>query len=39
VPGGGTMIDLQGHFQSPLTATIDSNGKSKIEHQVSDGKE
>ena len=39
VPGGGTMVDLQGRFRSPLTATTDSNGKIKIEHQVSDNKE
>jgi len=35
-PGGGTMVDLKGRFRSPLTATIDSNGKIKIEHQASD---
>ena len=39
VPGGGTMVDLKGHFRSPLTATIDSNGKTKIEHRASDNKE
>ena len=39
VPGGGTMVDLEGRFRSPLTATIDSNGKTKIEHQVSDNKD
>jgi hypothetical protein len=27
VPGGGTMIDLQGRFQSAATATVDKNGK------------
>lgn len=36
VPGGGTMVDLKGRFHSPLTATIDGNGKTKIEHQASD---
>ena len=39
VPGGGTMVDLKGQFRTPLTATIDSNGKTKIEHQVSDNRE
>lgn len=39
VPGGGTMVDLKGRFQSPLTATIDGNGKTKIEHQANDKKE
>lgn len=39
VPGGGTMVDLKGRFQSPLTATIDGNGKTIIEHQVSDEQE
>jgi hypothetical protein len=31
-PGGGVKLDLQGRFQSPLIATIDANGKVKIEH-------
>ena len=39
VEGGGTMVDLKGRFRSPLTATIDGNGKTKIGHQVSDNKE
>ena len=39
VEGGGTMVDLKGRFRSPLTATTDSNGKIKIEHQASDNKE
>jgi hypothetical protein len=26
-PGGGTMVDLQGRFQSAATATVDKNGK------------
>jgi hypothetical protein len=39
VPGGGTMVDLKGRFQSPLTATIDGDGKTKIEHQASDKQE
>jgi hypothetical protein len=38
-PGGGIMLDLKGRFRTPLTATIDSNGKTKIEHQVSDEQE
>ena len=32
VPGGGTMVDLKGRFQSPLTATIDSSGQVMIKH-------
>ena len=32
-PGGGVMIDLQGRFRSPLTATRDAEGKLKIQHQ------
>jgi hypothetical protein len=39
VPGGGTMVDLKGRFQSPLTATIDSNGDIKIEHRDIESKE
>ena len=39
VPGGGTLVDLKGRFRSPLVATIDSNGKTKIEHQAIDNKE
>jgi hypothetical protein len=31
-PGGGTKIDLQGRFQSPLAVTIDANGKLKMQH-------
>jgi hypothetical protein len=32
VPGGGVILDLQGRFQSPVFATIDANGKVKIQH-------
>lgn len=32
VPGGGVMLDLQGRFQSPLTATVGPDGKLTIEH-------
>jgi hypothetical protein len=32
VPGGGVKVDLQGRFQSPLVATIDANGKLKVQH-------
>jgi hypothetical protein len=32
VPGGGVMIDLQGRFQHPLSATIDDAGKLTIHH-------
>jgi hypothetical protein len=38
VPGGGTMVDLKGRFQSPLTATIDSSGDIKIEHRTMESK-
>jgi hypothetical protein len=31
-PGGGVKVDLQGRFQSPLFATVDANGKTKIQH-------
>ena len=30
--GGGVKVDLQGRFQSPLTATIDANGNLRIQH-------
>lgn len=30
VPGGGTMVNLQGRFQSAATATVDPNGKVVI---------
>jgi hypothetical protein len=36
VPGGGMMIDLKGRFQSHISATIESNGKTKIEHPVNE---
>ena len=39
VPGGGTMVDLKGRFRSPLTATTNGNGKTKIEHQANNNKE
>ena len=26
VPGGGVMIDLKGHFRSPVSVTVDSDG-------------
>ena len=32
VPGGGIKLDLQGRFQSPLIATIDANGKVRMQH-------
>jgi hypothetical protein len=32
VAGGGVLVDLQGRFHSPLTATIDATGKVRIEH-------
>jgi hypothetical protein len=39
VPGGGMMIDLKGRFHSPLSATIEDNGNTKIEHQANDAME
>jgi hypothetical protein len=30
--GGGTMIDLQGRFQSPLVATIAPDGTLRVRH-------
>lgn len=36
VPGGGMMIDLRGRFQSPMSATIEGNGNTEIEHQAND---
>jgi hypothetical protein len=38
-PGGGTMVDLKGRFQSPLTATIDSSGEIKIEHEAMESRD
>ena len=32
VPGGGVMINLKGRFQSPVSATVEGNGKTTIEH-------
>ena len=32
VPGGGVMIDLKGRFQSPVSASIQGNGETTIEH-------
>jgi hypothetical protein len=32
VPGGGSMVDLQGRFRSPLIATQDAEGKITIQH-------
>ncbi len=31
-PGGGMMIDLQGRFRNPLTATRDKDGNLIIQH-------
>ncbi|WP_372682441.1 hypothetical protein [Desulfosarcina sp.] len=36
VPGGGVMIDLKGRFQSPVSATVERNGKTTVEHPDSD---
>jgi hypothetical protein len=35
VPGGGVMIDLKGRFQSPVSATVEGNGETTIEHPAS----
>ena len=35
VPGGGVMIDLKGRFQSPVSATVERNGETTIEHPAS----
>ena len=32
VPGGGVMVDLQGRFLSPLTATVGADGKIEMRH-------
>jgi hypothetical protein len=32
-PGGGVMIDLKGHFRTPLVATIDADGKVTLKHE------
>jgi hypothetical protein len=37
VPGGGFTLDLQGRFQSPLTATVGPDGTVTIQHQHADG--
>jgi hypothetical protein len=34
-PGGGVMIDLKGHFRTPLVATIDADGKVTLKHESS----
>jgi len=34
VPGGGVMVDLQGHFLTPLVATIDADGKVTLKHET-----
>jgi hypothetical protein len=31
--GGGVMVDLQGHFQAPLVATMDADGKVTMKHE------
>lgn len=33
VPGGGMMIDLKGRYRSPITATIDGDGRTTVEHR------
>lgn len=32
VPGGGNMVNLQGRFRSPLTATVGADGKVRMQH-------
>ncbi len=36
VEGGGTMVDLQGRFRSPLTAKVGEDGKAIISHEPID---
>ena len=33
VEGGGTLVDLQGRFRSPLTATVEKDGNVRITHK------
>ena len=33
VPGGGVMIQLDERFHTPLTATVDADGKVRFEHK------
>jgi hypothetical protein len=33
VPGGGVVVELKGHFRTPLVATIETDGKVKLNHQ------
>jgi hypothetical protein len=33
VPGGGMMIDLKGRHHSPIKATIDSDGRTTVDHR------
>ncbi len=33
VPGGGVMIELDDRFRTPLSATIDADGKVRFEHK------
>lgn len=35
VPGGGVMIQLDERFRTPLTATLDADGKVRFEHKPS----
>ena len=37
VQGGGTMVDLQGRFQSSTSATVGEDGKLTIEHHGPEG--
>ncbi len=32
VPGGGVMVDLQGRFRNPMTAMLDADGRTKMQH-------
>jgi hypothetical protein len=34
VPGGGVMIHIDDRFHTPLTATIDADGKVRFEHKT-----
>ena len=32
VPGGGVVVNLRGRFRSPLTATLDADGGTRMRH-------
>jgi len=34
-PGGGTMVELRGRFQSVVVASLDANGRLRVDHVAS----